>query len=167
MIIYSIYKKTHNITGLQYLGYTKQNPYIYKGSGKVWRKHIKKYGNDVTTEILYQTDNIKEIKSKGIEYSELWNIVESKQWANLKREEGDGGGNCYNHTENKKNASKGGIARAKMIKETNYISPLKGIKTGPLQENIKAKMSVSHKGMKRSYRSDGTWFWIRPHQHNP
>jgi len=32
MTIY-LYKKTHNVTGLQYLGKTTRNPFTYKGSG--------------------------------------------------------------------------------------------------------------------------------------
>lgn len=91
MDIYSLYKKTHNETGLQYLGYTKQDPFKYKGSGKIWRAHIAKHGYDVTTEVLHRTTNKEEIRVKGSHYSELWNIVESKEWANLKPEEADGG----------------------------------------------------------------------------
>ena len=47
-----LYIKTHNITGLKYLGKTKQDPFKYKGSGKRWRYHIRKHGNDVTTEVI-------------------------------------------------------------------------------------------------------------------
>jgi len=53
MTIYYLYIKTHNITGLKYLGYTKRkDPYKYKGSGDYWTKHINKHGYDVTTEIF-------------------------------------------------------------------------------------------------------------------
>jgi hypothetical protein len=91
-MIYSLYKKTHNQTGLQYLGYTKKNPHKYKGSGIKWLSHIKYHGHDVETEILLQTSDIREIEKIGAHYSQLWNIVESKEWANLKPETGDGGG---------------------------------------------------------------------------
>lgn len=91
MTIYTLYKKTHLKTGLKYLGYTKQNPYTYKGSGKHWRHHIDAHGYDVETEILFQTKDKNDIKPVGIYYSNLWNVVESKEWANLKLEEGDGG----------------------------------------------------------------------------
>ena len=57
MTIYYLYLKTHNITGLKYLGQTKQDPFIYKGSGKEWRAHLKLFGNLVSTEILLSTDN--------------------------------------------------------------------------------------------------------------
>ena len=91
MTIY-LYKKTHNKTGLQYLGKTTQDPFKYKGSGKRWGNHINKHGYDVTTEILKECSTNEEIKEWGIHYSNLWNIVDSREWANLKPEYGDGGG---------------------------------------------------------------------------
>jgi hypothetical protein len=98
MTIYYLYVKTHNITGLKYLGYTgKKDPCKYKGSGKYWTNHIKIYGYDVTTEILKECSTKDEIKHWGLHYSYLWNIVEerdehgSKTWANLRPESGDGG----------------------------------------------------------------------------
>ena len=92
MTIY-LYKKTHKITGLKYLGKTiSKNPYTYKGSGKHWVYHIKKHGYDVETEILKECSSEKELKYWGNYYSTLWNVVESKEWANLKPENGNGGG---------------------------------------------------------------------------
>jgi len=89
---YFLYKKTHKVTGLKYLGYTKSpDPHEYTGSGKYWSRHVKKHGYKVDTEILLETNNKKEIKEKGLYYSKLWNVVESKEWANLKPESGDGG----------------------------------------------------------------------------
>lgn len=91
MTIY-LYKKTHNKTGLNYLGKTTQDPFTYKGSGKRWGNHINKHGYDVTTEILRECQTNEEVKEWGLYYSALWNIVESREWANLKEEYGDGGG---------------------------------------------------------------------------
>ena len=96
MTIYYLYVKTHNITGLKYLGKTIQNPHKYRGSGKKWKSHIHKHGYNVTTEILKECSSDKELKEWGLYYSRLWNIVEArdengnKLWANLKLEEGDG-----------------------------------------------------------------------------
>ena len=95
MTIY-LYVKTHNKTGLKYLGKTQRNPFKYKGSGLMWSSHIKKYGNDVTTEILMECRTNDEIKEWGLYYSELWDVVnardehDNKTWANLKPESGDG-----------------------------------------------------------------------------
>lgn len=87
-----LYVKTHKKTGLKYLGKTvASDPHAYKGSGVVWKDHCSKHGFDYTTEILFQSTDKEEIKTKGIYYSELWNVVECNDWANLKREECDGG----------------------------------------------------------------------------
>ena len=87
-----LYVKTHNKTGLKYLGKTNSDdPHIYPGSGVRWTAHLKKHGYDYTTEILLETNSEQELVEKGIYYSHLWNVVESPEWANLKIEEGDGG----------------------------------------------------------------------------
>jgi hypothetical protein len=86
-----LYLKTHNITGLKYLGKTVQDPFSYKGSGKRWIHHLNKHGNDVTTIILLETENNETLKEQGIRYSELWNIVDNPEFANMRPETGDGG----------------------------------------------------------------------------
>lgn len=91
MCIY-LYKKTHRITGLKYLGKTAStDPYSYSGSGKYWKAHLKKYGFDYETEILKECVTLEEVKFWGEYYSQLWNVVISDEWANLKPESGDGG----------------------------------------------------------------------------
>lgn len=98
MTIYYLYIKTHNKTGLKYLGYTKRkDTHKYKGSGEYWTKHLNEHGYDVTTEILKECSTKDEIKHWGLYYSNMWNIVVAKNeqgdkiWANLRPEEGDGG----------------------------------------------------------------------------
>ena len=92
MTVYTLYKKTHNQTGLKYLGYTKKDdPYSYTGSGHHWKRHINKHGYDVTTEVLLESVNIEDIKRVGMYYSHLWQVVESNEWANLKPESASGG----------------------------------------------------------------------------
>lgn len=96
MTIYYLMVKTHNITGLKYLCKTNnKNPFKYKGSGVYWKKHIKKYGCDVTTEILKECQNIEELKHWGLYYSKFWNVVASKDWANLVEETGQGSGSHW------------------------------------------------------------------------
>lgn len=91
MIIY-LYLKTHNQTGLKYLGKTEnEDPAAYQGSGLLWGRHIRKYGYDVTTEILKECKTNEEVKEWGLYYSDLWNVVESPEFANLKPESGNGG----------------------------------------------------------------------------
>lgn len=86
-----LYKKTHNKTGLKYLGKTSQDPYKYKGSGLYWKRHLKEHGNDVSTEILFQTEDKEEFKKVALDYSNKFNIVESEDWANFREETGHGG----------------------------------------------------------------------------
>lgn len=94
MIIH-LYKKTHNITGLQYFGKTSRDPYNYKGSGVYWKRHLKTHGNDVATEIIASFDDItqkEELIQFATNYSNTHKICESKLWANLKPENGLDGG---------------------------------------------------------------------------
>jgi hypothetical protein len=91
-MLYYLYKKTHKITGLNYLGKTiSKDPYSYTGSGVYWRQHLEEYGYDINTEILRECSTVEELKQWGEYYSKLWNVVESKEWANLIEESGPGG----------------------------------------------------------------------------
>jgi hypothetical protein len=80
-------------TGLKYLGITsRKNPYTYRGSGVYWKKHLKYHAfsiNDIKTTILYQTYCKEELKEKGLYYSKLYNVVKSKDFANLCYESGE------------------------------------------------------------------------------
>ena len=89
----TLYLKTHNKTGLKYLGKTEKDLKTYKGSGVYWKNHIKKHGNDVTTKILYQSKSKEKIRDKGLYYSKKYNVVASKEFANLMEENGIGGVN--------------------------------------------------------------------------
>lgn len=86
-----LYLKTHQKTGLKYLGQTIRNPFTYKGSGKRWTNHLKVHGNDVSTEILKECHSREELKKWGLYYSQLWNIVDNSEFANCTMEEGTGG----------------------------------------------------------------------------
>jgi len=129
MTIY-LYKKTHRITGLMYLGKTTaKDPHSYSGSGKYWKAHLNKHGFDYETEILKECVTNDEVKQWGEYYSELWNIVESSDWANLKSESGDGG-------------DSGPIGR-------NKISKAQTGRKHTSEEN--ARKSKRQTGVKRSY----------------
>ena len=95
MTIYYLYVKTHRITGLNYLGYTsRKDPHNYTGSGKYWCLHLKKHGYIYDTAILHRCISKSAIRAWGLFYSKLWSVVKSNKWANLKGENGDGGG-CF------------------------------------------------------------------------
>src|SRR5713101_5315832 len=94
----TLYIKTHNITRLKYFGKTtRNNPEKYKGSGVYWKKHIKKHGNNVTTEIFGKYDNIEICTEAALKFSIDNDIVNSIQWANLRNKN-----NLENKNVNKK-----------------------------------------------------------------
>jgi len=91
-----LYHKKHKITGLNYFGKTTVDPYSYNGSGKYWNSHLKKHGKEIETVEVWKFDNVNECSLFAINFSKENNIVESKDWANLKEENGlDGGFEKY------------------------------------------------------------------------
>lgn len=81
--------------GLKYLGKcVNTDPYKYKGSGTVWKRHLKAHNilvTEIKTTILFETDDKDELKKMGLYYSDLWDVVNNKEFANLIPEQGDGG----------------------------------------------------------------------------
>lgn len=148
-----LYVKTHNITGLKYLGKTKQNPFNYLGSGKIWTRHIKKHGKNISTQILLTTESKEELKETGLFFSRLWNIVESDDWANCRPEEGDGGDNSanidYAYARKMRNQPHVKAKREKVIEEKygkTYYSNLHKISAKAIFENfgISNMMKLDH-----------------------
>lgn len=147
MTIY-LYVKTHQETGLKYLGKTnKQDPHQYPGSGIHWIRHLKLHGYTYTTEILKECQTNDELKEWGMYYSNLWNIVESDKWANLKPETGDGGNKPVLSEETRKRMSIASKGKPKSEKHRQKLATI-------LKENARKsqsletrqKMSESHKG---------------------
>lgn len=90
--IYRLYVKTHTKTGLKYLGRTSREDYHrYNGSGLHWKRHLRFHGYAHTTEILGEFSTFEDLQSWGIYYSRLWDVANSKEWANLCEEDGHGG----------------------------------------------------------------------------
>jgi hypothetical protein len=109
MKITYLYIKQHSISGLKYFGKTtKEDPVNYLGSGKYWKRHIKKHGTEFVQTIWYQSFNdTQELIKYALNFSKENNIVESKEWANLKNENGlDGGFNKHTEESNEKNRQK-------------------------------------------------------------
>ena len=109
MTIYYLYIKKHNKTGLKYLGQTTKDPWLYLGSGIHWKRHLKKHGFDVTTEILLKTESKDELRKTGLYFSKLFNIVSSNDWANLTEESGNGIGSEFSSKLQKKRIENGSL----------------------------------------------------------
>ncbi len=136
MSIYSLYIKTHNQTGLKYLGRTiKEDVCNYRGSGKHWIRHIKKHGYDVTTDILSRCKTLEELECCGLFFSKMFDVVASPEWANLIPESGDGWQGIHSE-ETKKKFSE----TRKGMKFPNRKS------SGPHSEERKAKLSLALNG---------------------
>lgn len=144
-IIY-LYLKTHNVTGLKYLGKTICDPFKYKGSGLIWKSHLKKYGYDVTTEILFQTTCKSEFKRVALEYSNKLNVVESKEFANLTPEEGQGGRTWFDKTHSAESIKK--IAESRSGQRGDKSSRSKRCSIyGIIYESVRIaadKLNISH-----------------------
>lgn len=136
--------KTHIKTGLKYLCKkttdTEHKCYSYKGSGVAWKKHLKKYGNNVKTVILERCKTVKELRRKGLYYSKKWNVVKSLEFANLTEETGNFCGyesmNAYLIKIHKDRYKKHGLIMKKLqqgktMKDrmgNKYVDPRKGKK---------------------------------------
>lgn len=110
-----LYIKQHQITGLKYFGQTRQNPFSYKGSGKLWLRHIGKYGRskiDTLSVWSYHEKDIEEAKKTALEFSINENIVESDEWANLMIEDVERGLSSYVFTEEAKQRIRDGKQRS-------------------------------------------------------
>lgn len=92
-----LYIKTHNVTGLKYFGKTTaKDPHKYIGSGVYWNRHLKVYGINFSTEIIGFYSDEQECRQTALKFSTDYDIVASKDWANLKEELLDGGWDYVN-----------------------------------------------------------------------
>jgi hypothetical protein len=88
-----LYVKRHKKTGKMYFGKTtKSDPESYFGSGKYWSRHLKTHGFDVETVWYCLFTEYDECVKFALLFSEMHNIVLSKEWLNLKPENGLDGG---------------------------------------------------------------------------
>lgn len=120
--------KEHNTTGLKYLcKHSSKNVegcFTYSGSGTYWKKHLKKYGKNISTKILFVTEDMEEFRKVAKKYSIEFNIIESNEWANLCLEQGEGGDTIIDKKLHGEKSKK------------NWIDPVLGPK---LMNNIKSQ----------------------------
>ena len=148
--------------GLKYLGKTEQDPFRYTGSGKYWKRHLVSHGftlKDIKTTILFKTTDKEELKNKGIYYSELYNVVRSENWANLKPEVGDGGGGLKSREtvlKTSRTMKKRGLTWSEEdVKKRN--EKLKGRKMPPCREDTKKTLSEMFRGKVRGIRTEESY----------
>ena len=160
--MYYLYIKQHNITGLKYLGQTRQkNPFTYRGSGVYWKRHIKIHGYDVTTTILLKTDCLCCLQQTGLYFSTLFDIVNSKEWANLIPEQGDDilsvnqtGKNLYGYNGKTPNIS----SNFERGRETQRFLE----KTNP--EWVLRRSEAISEGIKNYIAENGSWWSGKKHK---
>jgi hypothetical protein len=85
-----LYIKRHKVTGLLYFGQTRKLDILkYNGSGTLWNNHIKKHGKEYIETVWYCLfTDIETIVKTALFFTEINNIVESKDFANLRPENG-------------------------------------------------------------------------------
>ena len=90
------------LAGIKYFGKSvKENVSSYRGSGKIWKDRIKKYGpaNVKTIWVSEWFNEPESLVDFALLFSEIHNIVESSDWANCRPETGIDGGfisNAFN-----------------------------------------------------------------------
>jgi hypothetical protein len=143
---YYLYVKTHNITGLKYLGQTKNNPFKYKGSGKRWLRHLKVHGYNIKTEILLQTLCYDELVETGLFFSKLFNVVKSNNWANLTEECGNGISSQFSSELQKRRIKEGKMPQV-FTKETAITHNKKMLKNGTHPSQNRSIIDKTNKNM--------------------
>lgn len=141
MTIY-LYHKRHRITGLNYFGKTTVEPYVYTGSGKYWKRHLSKHGIDIETVNVWEFTNQDECTKFALKFSTEHNIVESKEWANLKLENGKDGGDPGLIGRQKISKSKTGVKHTEK-QNLKKSERQKGIKRS--QEYLEKKIGLKYK----------------------
>ena len=127
-MIYQLYLKTHNVTGLKYLGMTTRNDPYYHGGGYYWLRHLKKHGNDISSKIIFRSEDHELFKRACLFYSYLYNIVESEEWANLMLETGEVSGPKSKKTK---------LLQSRLMKkryESGWVHPMLGVKRSDMAE---------------------------------
>jgi hypothetical protein len=149
-----LYVKQHQSTGLLYFGKTIcRDPFAYQGSGTYWKRHLKKHGPDISTIELWGFDNQDDCTRFALEFSEKHCIVESKEWANLRPENGLDGGAVGTKSSEETKAKLRARTHSEETKAKMRAAKL-GRKRKPFSEEHKAKKQAAmigkNLGKKRS-----------------
>ena len=165
--MYYLYVKTHRKTGIRYLGKTRaKDPLKYKGSGVRWLNHIRTHGYDCETTVLLATEDSADIARTGLFFSKLWRVSESKEWANLKDESGDGGWDHLNRrsVSNIERWRANGRRVGKLSAEKTVVIDKTGnrFRVSVNDPRLETGELVGHtKGMLATYDADGKLHYVR------
>lgn len=86
---YKLMIKTHWETGMNYLCITKNADFRkYPGSGTGWRELLKEDKSPIITYLIFSTNSTEELSEAGKFYSELFDVVNSEDFANRIQETG-------------------------------------------------------------------------------
>lgn len=144
--------QTHNVTGLKYFCKTihLDRVHWYKGSGTVWKRHLKKHGNDVSTGIMGVYYDRQRCVEAALEFSRTHNIVASKEWANLVEENAETGaqGGDKHPMWGKPHPQKGTTTSKLKGRYVGALNPMYG-KPSPMRGKHNAGASLAHKGRAR------------------
>lgn len=164
--MYYLMIKTHNKTGLKYLCKTEREDYEkYSGSGSYWKRHLKEHGYDITTQVIFSSNNLEEFTNKCVQYSLEYDIVNSNEWANLIIETGLDGVLGYKHTdESKKLISEAGKGKSYRLSDETKLKISNSLKGKPMKCSPKGKkkskehlekLSKVRKGVPLNFTDDG------------
>lgn len=175
VLMYYLMIKEIEQTGLKYLCKRKQNLYDskdhikYKGSGILWNRILRAHPEYTITTTILGLYSSKELIKQGLYYSELYNIVDSNDWANLILESGNGGNtaNTDNYKIGMKKRKSSPCKGYRTIHniDTNEVRRIKEgsiLPDGFIYGNIKGrgygpkgKTTVYHNGERKIYVTEG------------
>ena len=84
----TLYHHIHNVTGKKYLGQTTRDLNVYKGSSVEWLEHLEQYGDDYSTEILFESSDKEKFKEVCQYYSKKLDVVKNNEYFNKLPEHG-------------------------------------------------------------------------------
>lgn len=141
------------LAGIKYFGKSvKENVSSYRGSGKIWKDRIKKYGpsNVKTIWVSEWFNEPEQLVDFALLFSEMHDIVESSEWANHKPENGLDGGftsNAFNSSESiaKRSETQLGVSCPQRGRK-GRPSKLKNVpKTEETKQRMRKPKSAEHK----------------------
>lgn len=154
-----LYIKQHSVTGKLYFGKTIcKNPEKYCGSGLIWTRHYKKHGKEHIITLWYELfNNLFDLVTFAISFSNKLDIIKSKSWLNIKLENGlDGGSYGHVSTETRLLLSKSlkGKSKSEEHKRNLSLAKIGTTHSDEHKHKISIKSSGANNGMYGKTHSD-------------